>query len=444
MNAPRLLERALDRAAGSRVIAGNAIEHLPDSAVMLAGLRAAIEEARERVHFENYIIRGDATGRSFADVLVAAARRGVTVRVIYDPIGCRRTPRAFWRRLRAGGVEVRAFNPPRWLSPARWRMRDHRKYVAVDGRAAVVGGFCIGDEWAGDPGRSRHAWRDTAVRICGPAVPALEFSFARIWAMAGPPIPALEANGAVQPCGRAKVRVIEGAPSRLGVYLTVELLAAGAAERLWITEAYLFPPRTMYASLVAAARDRVDVRLLLPGKSDIPAIAALARTGYRELLDAGVRVWEWRGPMLHAKTVLVDGSWFKVGSSNLNASSLKLNHELDLLIEDDGIAQDALVQFRHDLSHSVEIVLRPPRWARGPLAERVRRALPAHPVVTVRQVAAGARRSILGATVLALLSLGGLLLALPRFMAGTLAVAAFWLAGSAAWQFYRRRRETDE
>jgi cardiolipin synthase len=458
------MERALDRVSGGRAIPGNDIRYLTDGPAAFAVMEEAIAHAERWVHFENYIINADHTGRRFAAALTAAAARGVTVRVLYDYFGCRGTPAPFWKQLRQGGVQVRVFNPVKLFRPLESIQRNHRKYVSADGRLAIVGGLCIGDEWAGDPARKRLPWRDTAVQVLGPAVSVLDLSFAHTWSLTGQPTEEVR-TPPNEPRGGAMARVIEGIPGQLRVYRTMELLAAGAAERLWITDAYLLPPQAMLSALIAAARDGLDVRLLVPGRSDIPPLSALSRVGYRELLEAGARIWEWRGPMLHAKTVIVDSKWFKVGSSNLNASSLRRNYELDLLIEDERVTADAVRQFHKDLSRSVEVVLRRPRWAKGRLAERLppvaRRAIPVgevdpdhepspeersrRAVVYLRQVASGARRSIAGATVFALIGTGVLFLTLPKVMATILAVACFWLGGSAAWHFYQRRRlSTDE
>ncbi len=455
------MERALDRAAGGRAIPGNAIGHLTDGPAAFAAMYEIIGAARRWVHFENYIISDDQTGRRFADLLIAAATRGVAVRVLYDYFGCRGTPSSYWQKLRAGGVEVRTFNPVNLFRPLESIERNHRKYVSADGSVATVGGLCIGDEWQGDPARKRRPWRDTAVLVRGPAVAVLDLSFAHTWGLAGAPLPEPGPVSLAEEAGDATVRVIEGIPASLRVYRTLQLMAAGAAERMWITDAYLLPPQPMLASLIAAARDGLDVRLLVPGRTDIPVMAALSRVGYRELLEAGVRIWEWRGPMLHAKTVIVDSRFFKVGSSNINSSSLRSNYELDLLVEDEQVTGDAIQQFRIDLSRSVEVVLRRPRWARGPLGERLppvaRQTAPdpevvdhepwpqersRRAVVNLRQVAAGARRSIAGATIFALVGSGVLFLALPRIMATLFAFACFWLGGTAAWHFYQRRRLT--
>ncbi|MBI2401650.1 MAG: cardiolipin synthase B [Gemmatimonadetes bacterium] len=456
------LERALDRACGGRAIPGNRLRHLADGPSAFALMVQAIDEARRFVHLENYLIRDDATGRRFAERLGAAARRGVAVRVLYDAFGCRATPRAFWRRLRQAGVEARAFNPVNLFRPVRSLRRDHRKYVGVDGARAVVGGLCIGDEWAGDPGRRRLPWRDTAVDVCGAAAAAIDVTFHRLWRLAGGEIPNRDAQGETEPCGSASVRAVEGLPGRLRIYRAFELLVAGAAHRVWITEAYLVAPTPLVAGLIAAARDGVDVRLLLPGKSDIPALRAFTRVGYRELLQAGARIWEWRGPMLHAKTVLADQGWLKVGSSNLNPSSLLANYELDVLANDPDLAEEAAHQFRRDLTHATEVMLRRPRvparlagrWPPAVVSagvphtvadhtpgarERSRRA-----VIALRVVAAGARRSIAGAFLFGSAGLGVLFALAPQIMGYLVALVCFTVAVNAGRQFLVRRRQRDE
>ncbi len=456
------LERALDRACGSRAIPGNRVRHLPDGPVAFAAMEEAIETARRFVHFENYIIRDDRTGRRFADMLTAALGRGVAVRVLYDAFGSRGTRRAFWRRLRRAGAEARAFNPVNPLRPLRSLRRDHRKYVGADGGRAVVGGLCIGDEWAGDPARGRLPWRDTAVDVCGPAAAAMDLSFHRLWRLAGGELPEGERRGEADPCGEASVRTVEGLPGRLRIYRAAELLVAGAARRIWITEAYLVAPAPLMAGLISAARDGVDVRLLLPGKSDIPALRAFTRVGYRELLQAGARIWEWRGPMLHAKTVVADDAWLKVGSSNLNASSLVTNYELDVLTSDPELAEEAAHQFRRDLAHATEIILRRPRvpgrlagrWPPAVVSAGTPQAVPHHAqgaversrraVVALRSVAAGARRSIAGALLFGSAGLGFLFALAPRVMGYLVALMCFAVAANAGRHFLAWRRQRDE
>jgi cardiolipin synthase len=455
----RALERALDRICRSRAVGGNAVTHLALGPDTFSTMLRLIDGARRWVHFENYIIRDDATGSRFATHLVDAAHRGVEVRVLYDRVGSRRTRRSFWRRLRAAGVRVRPFGQGSLLRPTTLLRRDHRKYLGVDGADAVVGGVCIGDEWAGDSGRDVPPWRDTAVHVQGPVVPALEWAFLRQWERTGGEDPPYRMPSKLDPCGSARVRVVEGLPGRLRLYRAIEVLAASAAERLWVTDAYLVAATPLFANIRAAARDGLDVRLLVPGHTDLPAIRALTRVGYRELLEAGVRIWEWHGPMLHAKTFVIDEETYKVGSSNLNPSSFLGNFELDLLIENGELAGSAIRQFRHDLSQASEVVLRPLRApeslqsrlppavvSSGPTSvrqrpprapgERSRRA-----VITLRKVAEGAQRSIAGAVAFTFVGGGLLFLALPNVMAYALAVACFGLGAVAAARYLQRRRD---
>lgn len=454
---PDALDRALDRAVGGRRIPGNAIRLLTDGPEVFGAAIGLIERATRWIHFENYIIRADGTGEIFAKHLGAAARRGVRVRVLYDAFGCRGTPRRFWAALRQAGVDVRAFRSINPLHPVRSLQRDHRKLVSVDGSAAVIGGVCIGDEWAGDPERDRAPWRDTAIEVEGPAVAALEQTFARLWRDARG-TDALRTVPRPDAVGGAAVRIVDGLPRQLRLYRALELLMAAAAQRIWISDAYFMAPTPVYAALIAAARDGVDVRLLVPGKTDLPWIRTLARVGYRELLDAGVRIWEWHRTTLHAKTVLVDDRWFKAGSSNLNPSSLLSNHELDVLVDDEALAAAAQHQFRRDLARAVEVVIRA-RRAAVPLVRRLPAAVvavepivtaPRHPrdvsrraVMTVWQVAGGARRSVAGAVLFVAVGVGALLVAVPRVMAYSLAALCLWLAAGAAGQFFRRRRYRD-
>src|SRR5256885_10874256 len=241
----------------------------------------------------------------------------------------------------------------------------------------MTGGLCIGNEWSGDRGRGGGAGRDAMVGVAGRAVAAREGAFARMWARAGPALPVDEAAGTNEECGPSAVRVVEGLPGQSRIYRAVQLLAAAVTERLWITDAYLIAPPPLYAAFVDAARSGVDVRLLLPGTTDVPIVRIFTRSGYRELLHAGARIFEFRGPMLHAKTLVADHDWARVGSSNLNVSSLFGNYELDLVTEADGLTATLATQFLHDMAQSREIVLKARR--RLPLPPKLVAAAPAPP-----------------------------------------------------------------
>ncbi len=356
--------RAFDRAAGSQAIHGNQVSLLVDGPATYATMHAEIASATRRIHLENYIIHDDVAGRAFAAQLAAKARAGVRVRVLYDWIGSRGTPRHFWRDLRAAGVDVRTFGPLRLSDPLLIACRDHRKLLVVDGERGITGGLCIGDEWVGDPATGRRPWRDTAIEIRGPAARALDDAFARAWTFADGAAP--DDDFGVPPSavgdGGATVRVVATEPGRERAARTIDLMVALSGERLWVTEAYLSVSQRLYQAFIDAARAGVDVRLLLPSTSDLRVVRNLSRVGYRGLLRAGVRIWEWNGPMLHAKTIVSDGQWVRIGSSNLNASSLLANWELDVLTDDTQLALALEDQYLNDLTESSEITLRPRRF----------------------------------------------------------------------------------
>jgi cardiolipin synthase len=356
----QLAHQMLSRVAGAPLVPGNRIELLRDGAENFPAWREAIEAARRFVHFEMYIVHDDPVGRDFAELLGRKAREGVAVRVLYDWLGALgKTPRRYWRDLEKAGVEVRAFNPLRLTSPLGWVRRDHRKVVAVDGAVAFVSGLCVGQDWLGQPERGVAAWRDTGVRLRGPAVADVDRAFAECWALAGEPLPEAE-RPAEEPgpeTGDQLVRVIAGSPDTAGLLRLDLLWAAAARERLWITDAYFVGTPSYLDALRSAARGGVDVRLLVPGASDIGFVAALTRTQYRSLLEAGVRVFEWKGPMLHAKSAVVDGRWARVGSTNLNLASWIGNWEIDVCVEDPGFAGELETSFARDLEDATEIVL---------------------------------------------------------------------------------------
>ena len=210
------------------------------------------------LHFESYLIHGDAQGRRFADALCERARSGVRVRVLYDWLGAvRSTPRRYWRCLVDAGVEVRAFNAPELVSPFGWLSRDHRKALVVDGQVAFVSGLCVGDMWVGDPARGREPWRDTGLEIRGPAVAEVERACRGTWALAGPPVtddvivpPPVSESG-------VGVRVLASEPIVGNLYRLDKLVAVLARERLWLTDAYFVGGTSYVQALVEIGRAHV-------------------------------------------------------------------------------------------------------------------------------------------------------------------------------------------
>jgi len=456
-----MADQAFSRAAGAPLIAGNSVRVLRDAAENYPVWEAAIRNARHTVHLEMYIFHRDAVGRRFVDLLSAKAREGVAVRLIYDWFGCGFGPAlGLFEPLRQAGAEVRVFNPPTFAAMLGWVRRNHRKLLIVDADVAFIGGLCIGQAWEGT--RRAGPWRDTAVELHGPVVGDAERAFAESWAAAGDADnrDALLEATAPAAAGDVSVRLIPTAPFTASVFQMDLLVAAMARRRLWIADAYFIGHGPYADALSRASRDGVDVRLLLPQGSDVGWTVPVSRSLYRSLLGAGVRVFEWTGSMMHAKTAVADSRWSRVGSTNLNINSWLGNWELDVAIDDEGVAETMEAQFEADLAQSTEITLSaqgrllvstPAR--RGRARRSARRA--------VREVT-GVARSVGAAltasrpledfevTPLVLLGVVGTIVAAaavwrPWIIAWPVAFLLAWAAGSLfveawrAWSEWRRR-----
>jgi cardiolipin synthase A/B len=362
MPATRILAaQAFSRAAGAPLVHGNSIRLLKDGSANYPAWLDAIYSSKETIHFENYIIRDDDIGQKFADAFIAKAKEGVRVRVLYDWMGAlTETSGRFWQRLSDGDVEVRCFNPPRFDSPLGWLGRLHRKSLCVDNRIAFVSGSCVGQMWIGHPERDIPPWRDTGVEIRGPVIADVAQAFSRAWAEAGPELPAdeLPDRDSIPVAGSVDLRILGSVAATAGLYRLEQLIAALAQKTLWLTDAYFVGTTSYVQALRGAAMDGVDVRLLVPGSSgDLTFLRPISRAGYRPLLEAGVRVFEWNGSMLHAKTAVADGRWSRVGSSNLNIASWLGNWELDVAVEDIAFANEMEQMYLQDLDGATEIVL---------------------------------------------------------------------------------------
>jgi cardiolipin synthase len=388
-----LAEQAFSRAAGAPLIEGNSLKLLINAAENYPAWLQAIASARHHIHFESYIIHEDSAGREFADALISKARQGIRVRLIYDWMGALgKTSRRFWQELRKGGVEVRCYNPPRFESPLGWVSRDHRKMLAVDGEIGFITGLCVGRMWVGVPEKRIEPWRDTGVEVRGPSVGEIERAFAQVWDMIGEPLPPGELIGAAMPItsGNVSLRIVATEPATAGLFRLDQLVAAMARHRVWLTDAYYAGTTAYVQALRAAARDGVDVRLLVPNATDIPLLRPLSRAGYRTLLEAGVRVFEWNGTMIHAKTAVADGRWARVGSTNLNIASWIGNCELDAFVEDAYFAQQMEEQYVRDLGNATEVILNAKMKVRAP-------GEPRHPFPVATSGGGSASRAAAGA-----------------------------------------------
>lgn len=459
-----IADQAFSRAAGAPLVEGNSVRLLRDASENYPAWLEAIASARQHIHFESYIIHEDEAGERFAEALVARASEGVRIRLLYDWMGgFGKASRRFWNRMRAGGVEVRCYNPPRLDSPFGWVSRDHRKMLAVDGQVGFITGLCVGQMWVGDPAKGLDPWRDTGIEVRGPAVADIERAFAQMWALTGEPIPAREPAAVETPipaAGTVGLRVVASVPATAGMFRFDQLTAALARHRVWLTDAYYAGTTAYVQALRAAARDGVDVRLLVPGATDIPLLRLLTRAGYRPLLEAGVRVFEWNGTMLHAKTAVTDGRWARIGSTNLNIASWLGNCELDAVIEDDSFAREMERMYLDDLANATEIVLDAKHKLRAP-----RTPSRPHPFVSsgggsAGRAAAGAVRvgNVVGAAFTnrrvldpvearIMGTIGALLLALailfalsPRAIAYPLVVVLVWIGTALLYRAYRLHR----
>lgn len=387
------------------------VQLLIDGAEAMAELLAALAAAREEILFEVYILRDDRIGEAVRRTLADAVRRGVRVSVLADAFGSSATRAGFWRSLTDDGITVRLF-PRRWRHPITAFQRDHRKLIVIDRAVAFTGGMNIGEEYGSAVHARVRTWRDTFIRVDGPVARELAAVFAEGWDRAGgPPLPGLAyvswSEGIVLPpsgasrfgpgaaAARLRVRralrrdrrqgrqvrrgapppVPDDAPSILVLdlrpgraqretALLYAMLADAARQQLWITTPYFAPPDWGLDLLVAAARRGADVRLLVPGRSDVPLLRHAAHGAYARLLAGGVRIWEYEAAVLHAKTLVVDGHASIVGSSNLDFRSFWLNAECNLLLFDDRCASALERAFLEDLASSREIT--PAEWSRRP------------------------------------------------------------------------------
>jgi cardiolipin synthase A/B len=357
--------------AGSPLVIGNRLTLLQNGPDTYSAMMAAIAAAREHINLETYIFDDDDIGRKFSDLLIERQAAGVPVHVIYDSGGSVLTPRSFFKRMADAGIRVLEFNPLNPLAGNRddWRFnnRDHRKQLLIDGRVAFVGGINIAKVYSSAPlgRRAWHrrgktadittGWRDTHLRIEGPVVAQFQKMFIDTWTrQQGEPLAELDFFPELRAAGDEIVRAIGSRAEDTSnpIYLTLMSAIYQAEETIHITIAYFAPDPQMLEALIDAARRGVDVRLILPGYSDIGAIFHLGRSYYARLLRGGVKIHERCDAVMHAKTVCIDGVWSTIGSTNLDSRSFLHNDEINAVIigRDFGAQMEAM--FAQDLEES--------------------------------------------------------------------------------------------
>lgn len=367
------------------LVTGNRTQLLRDGPETFRAMFEAIRAAKRYVFLEYYIFEDVAIdGEKLGDLLAEKRHQGVEVAIIYDGYGSVDTPEAFFDQLRQAGVALLEFHP---LNPLNARTgyapnnRDHRKILVVDGDTAIVGGVNLytvyqphrHNRLVASSGGDPNQWRDLDLEIEGPAARQLQRVFLDHWtAEEGPPLPPLGDSPAAPSMGNEIVRIIGSNYDDTIPRYDATVLSAirSAAKTVWLTTAYFVPTQDEMHDLEAAARRGIDVRLMLPGKSDSQLVLAVGRSDYGELLKAGVKIFELQDGLLHSKYAVVDGVWSTVGSSNFDHRSILFNDEVDAIVLGRDTGRQLEAQFEHDEAAARPITLK--EWEDRPLGERIK------------------------------------------------------------------------
>lgn len=379
-----ILERhtvVVESVTESPLTKGNKVTLLVDGPATYDAMFKAIRNARDHVNLETFIIEDDEVGRSFADLLLKKQAEGVQVNLIYDSMGSFSTPAAFFKRLRDGGIQVVEFNPANpFKARGNWLLGhpDHRKILISDGKVAIAGGINISSVYSGRLSGRREVegepmpWRDTDVQIEGPAVAELQKLFLDTWQKQhGLKLYGRNYFPALREDGNALVRVVGSTPGQNNrITFVVYVSAITFAERsIHLTNAYFIPDEQILRAFADAAKRGVDVKIILPSTTDSSLVLHAARYNYSELLTSGVKLFERRNALLHAKTAVIDGVWSTVGSTNMDYWSLLNDDEVNAVILSREFALEMEKMFARDLAESDQIQLE--EWKKRPLFQRV-------------------------------------------------------------------------
>jgi len=378
---------AIEKILGLPFIENNYVRLLKSGKEIFETIFDSITNAKHIICIEFYIFKNDDTGKRLSELLKEKARQGIKVYILYDHFGSLWTPKSFWNDLASAGVKIMASRPFIWSSPFHYTRRDHRKLIIIDGIKAITGGFNIGNEYRGFHLRhKRKPWRDTGIILEGPVVSELFRTFRMTWeALGGKPIslpaslPALpinpnsqyQYNDTHQSNGLSAIPIF--ASSARGRRRFRKLLYYSinhAKDNILITTAYFIPTIRMLYTLEKAVSRGVTVKLLLSGKSDVPPAHYAGRAFFSWLLKRGIRIYNYHGEILHAKSYVFDGCWSIVGSANLDFLSLRRNDEGNVGILDEGFGKRMICVFEEDMESSIEI--KEEEWGKRPLSERMK------------------------------------------------------------------------
>jgi len=361
---------------------GNRIVLLTDGKATYAAMFKSIQNAKDHINLESYIIEDDETGRTFADLLLKKQGEGVQVNIIFDSMGSMNTPASFFQRLRDGGIKVVEFNPINPLKAGeKWELiaRDHRKILIADGTVAIIGGINISKVYSSNPLKRKKNnktpihWRDTDVQVEGPAVAEFQKLFMGTWTkQKGPKLSGLNYFPKLTEKGTALVRVVGSTPgetNRIPFIMYVSAISF-AEHSIHMTNSYFIPDDQIVKALADAAGRGIDVKIILPGITDSSLALHAQRYHYSKLLKSGVKIYEHGTSLLHAKTATVDSVWSTVGSTNMDFLSLLNNDEVNAVVLSREFAVEMEKVFSRDLANSRQIQRE--EWEKRPYLPRVR------------------------------------------------------------------------
>jgi len=380
-----ILERhtaVVESVTESPLTKGNKVTLLADGQATYVAMFEAIQNARDHINLESYIIEDDETGRKFADLLLQKQAEGIQVNLIYDSVGSFSTPASFFQRLSDGGIQVVGFNPINPLKAReKWGLthRDHRKILIGDGKVAIIGGINISKVYSSSPFKRKQnekapiRWRDTDIQIEGPAVAELQKLFLDTWLkQKGPKLSERNYFPDLKEEGNALVRVVgstQGQDNRITFIVYVSAITF-AEHSIHMTNSYFIPDDQIVKALTDAARRGVDVKIILPGITDSQLALYAQRYHYSGLLKSGVKLYEHSTSLLHAKTAVIDKVWSTVGSTNMDFLSLLNNDEVNAVILNHEFAVEMEKMFVRDLENSRQIQWE--EWKERPLLPRIR------------------------------------------------------------------------
>jgi cardiolipin synthase len=368
-NTFKLKESEIEKIIGVTFTRNNSVRILKSGQETFQAILDAVASAQKIICIEFYIFKDDDTGKKLATLLKEKAGQGVPVYLLYDHFGSFLTSSKFWLDLKKIGIHVRVSHPLKWSSLKGYIYRNHKKLLLIDGTKAFTGGFNIADEYHGYFKARKNIWRDTGIYLEGPIAFSLLGIFSRSWKT-------WKGESFNQPATRTQfnggVSVIpvfaNSARARRRMRRVLLYSIKNSKESIYLTTAYFIPSRKILKALISAAGRGVDLKLLLPGRSDVMAAYYAGRSYYRRLLMAGVEIYNYQGAVLHAKTSVFDRCWSIIGSTNLDFQSLRRNDESNVGIFDRNFSKQMIDIFLSDLQNSVKIDER--TWAKRPFYQK--------------------------------------------------------------------------